>query len=144
MSRLNPEERLFIDGVLVSAEGGHTYDVINPATEEVVGIVAAASPADGDRALAAARRCFDGSDWPTNKSRRLKALKEFREGLEAATNEWRHQIVVESGCPISFTYGPMLDSSVAEIDYTLKLLASYPFEHEIEDLGCDARWPSIP
>ena len=58
MSRLNPEERLFIDGTLVSAERGQTYNVMKPATEEVVGIVAAASTADGDCALAAARRCF--------------------------------------------------------------------------------------
>jgi len=45
LSRLNPEERLFIGGALVSAEGGWTYNVVNPATEEVAGIVAAASPA---------------------------------------------------------------------------------------------------
>ena len=142
MSRLNPEERLFIDGALVSAEGGRTYNVINPATEEVAGIVAAASPTDGDRALAAARRCFDASDWPTNKTRRLKALTQFRDGLKAAAEEWRHQIVAESGCPISFTYGPMLDSSVGEIDYTLKLLDSYPFEHEIEDMGSPMGGPA--
>jgi hypothetical protein len=40
MSRLNPEERLLIDGALVGAEGGQTYNVVNPATEEVAGIVA--------------------------------------------------------------------------------------------------------
>ncbi len=61
MSKFNPEERLFIDGALVAAEGGQTYNVINPATEEVAGIVAAASPADGDRALAAARRVRTGT-----------------------------------------------------------------------------------
>ncbi len=135
MSTLNPEQRLFIDGELVGAEGGQTYNVINPATEEVAGIAAAASLADADRALAAARRCFDESDWPTNKTRRLKALTQFRDGLRAAAEEWRHQIVAESGCPVSLTYGPLLDSSVAEIDYALKLLENYQFEHEIEDMG---------
>jgi aldehyde dehydrogenase (NAD+) len=56
MSTLNPEQRLFIDDALVGAEGGQTYNVINPATEEVAGIATAASLADADRALAAARR----------------------------------------------------------------------------------------
>lgn len=47
MSQHNAEHRLFINGAPVDAEGGATYDVINPATEEVVGVVAAASTADG-------------------------------------------------------------------------------------------------
>jgi hypothetical protein len=62
MTHLNAEHRLFIDGALVDAQERHTYEVINPATEEVAGVVAAASLADADRALAAARRCFDESD----------------------------------------------------------------------------------
>ena len=36
----------------------------------------------------------------------------------------------------------MLDSSVGEIDYTLKLLDSYPFEHEIEDMGSPMDGPA--
>lgn len=135
MSQLNPEERLFIDGALVPAKDGQTYNVINPATEEMAGIVAAASLADGDRALAAARRCFDESDWSTNRTRRLSALAQFRDGLKAVAEEWRPQIVAESGCPIAFTYGPLLDSCLAEIDYSLKMIETYPFEREIEDIG---------
>ena len=34
------EERLLIDGELVGAVGGATFDVINPATEEVAGVAA--------------------------------------------------------------------------------------------------------
>jgi aldehyde dehydrogenase (NAD+) len=106
VSRLNPEEPLFIDGVLVDAEGGQTYEVVNPATEEVAGRVAAASFADADRALTAARRCFDHSDWPTNKTRRLRALTQLRNGLKAVAEDWRPQIVAESGCPISLRMVP--------------------------------------
>ena len=38
MSHLNAEHRLFIDGALVDAQDGQTYEVINPATEEVAGV----------------------------------------------------------------------------------------------------------
>ena len=64
---LNPdswhEERLLIDGKLVGAEGGATYDNINPANEEVIGAVADASKADVEHAISAARRAFDETDW---------------------------------------------------------------------------------
>lgn len=142
MSQLNAEQRLFIDGELVEAEDGRTYDVVNPATEEVAGVVAAASLTDADRALAAARRCFDESDWSTNKARRARALAQFRDGLKAVSEEWRKQIVAESGCPIAFTRGPMLDSSVDDIDYWLKVLDAYAFERELEDLGSPLGGPA--
>jgi aldehyde dehydrogenase (NAD+) len=135
MAKLNPEERLFIDGTLVAAQGGQTYNVINPASEEVAGVAAAASQADADRAIAAARRCFDETDWSTNHARRLKALTQFRDGLKAVAEEWRHQVVAESGSPVSLTYGPLLDHSVAGIDYSIRLLEDYRFEHEIQDMG---------
>ena len=142
MSHLNAEHRLYIDGALVDAQDGQTYDVVNPTTEEIAGVVAAASVADGDRALAAARRCFEESDWSTNRARRMRALTQFRDGLKAVADDWRRQIVAESGCPVAFTYGPLLDSSVADIDYSLELLATYEFEREIEDLGSPMGGPA--
>ncbi|MDQ3293829.1 MAG: aldehyde dehydrogenase family protein, partial [Actinomycetota bacterium] len=59
---------MLIDGKLVEAEGGATFDNVNPATEEVLGRVANGSAADMAAAVAAARRAFDGaSDWATNR-----------------------------------------------------------------------------
>ena len=53
---------LLIDGELTEAEDGARYPNVNPATEEVIGEGADASPADMDRAIDAARRAFDESD----------------------------------------------------------------------------------
>ena len=61
------EPRMMIDGKLVDGESG-TFNNINPATEEVLGEVADASKADMHRAIDAARRAFDETDWSTNKS----------------------------------------------------------------------------
>ena len=41
-------QQLFIDGAWVDAAGGKTFDVVNPATGEVLCAVADASPEDGD------------------------------------------------------------------------------------------------
>lgn len=49
---------LHIDGQWRAAEGGRTIEVLNPATEEVIGTVAHASRGDLDAALAAAEKGF--------------------------------------------------------------------------------------
>ena len=49
------ESRMLIDGELVDAQDGRTYENLNPATEEVIGRVADATAADMGRAIGAAR-----------------------------------------------------------------------------------------
>ncbi|PVD51548.1 aldehyde dehydrogenase [Terrimonas sp.] len=142
LKKINPEQLLFINGKLTPSVSGETYDVINPTTEEVAGKVAAANAADADLALTAARRCFDETDWSTNTAKRARALVQLRDGLLAVADEWRHQLVAESGVPLAFTYGAMLNSSVTDINYVLELLNSYAFEEEIEDLGSPMGGPA--
>ena len=80
---MNPETRLFIDGELVDAASGRTYPNVNPATEEVMGEVADAGPEDMERAIAAARRAFDETDWSTNHAFRHHCLQQLKDGLLA-------------------------------------------------------------
>jgi betaine-aldehyde dehydrogenase len=56
---------MYIDGEFVRGSGDAWLDVIEPATEELMGQVPAATAADVDRAVIAARRAFDVSDWKT-------------------------------------------------------------------------------
>ena len=60
------EPKMMIDGKLVDGQAG-TFTNINPATEESLGEVADASNEDMHRAIDAARRAFDETDWSTNK-----------------------------------------------------------------------------
>ena len=46
----------FIDGNWSTSSNNETYEVINPATEEVLGKASKASPADVDRALKSAEK----------------------------------------------------------------------------------------
>ena len=66
-----PEGRMLIDGELVWASNGKTFDNINPANEEVLGVVADGTKEDMQVAIAAARRAFDETDWSTNHEREL-------------------------------------------------------------------------
>ena len=49
----------FIDGKWQSSANKETYDVINPATEEIIGKASKASPADVDKALKSAEKGFE-------------------------------------------------------------------------------------
>ena len=57
------EQKLFINGKYVDSKGGKSFDVINPATEEVFGQAVAATPEDVDDAVNAAREAFDNGPW---------------------------------------------------------------------------------
>jgi succinate-semialdehyde dehydrogenase/glutarate-semialdehyde dehydrogenase len=59
-----PNTQLHIAGKWVSAEGGETIDIINPATEEVIGHVSHARVTDLDAALVSAEDGF--RSWKKN------------------------------------------------------------------------------
>jgi len=60
-AELDLPSRAFIDGELVDAVSGETFERNNPATGEVLTEVAAGDAQDVDRAVAAARRAFEAS-----------------------------------------------------------------------------------
>jgi aldehyde dehydrogenase (NAD+) len=59
-------KRLLIDGQWVEAASGKTFTSIDPATGEVLASIAEADAVDVDRAVAAARRAFEGP-WRKSK-----------------------------------------------------------------------------
>ncbi len=88
---------LYIDGAWTSGDGGQ-IDVIDPAPDEVIGVVPDASTKDAARAIEAARRAFDEGTWQwTKPSERAAALIRMAEALEAKANELRELIVAETG-----------------------------------------------
>ena len=96
---IDPEANMLIDGKLVESSTGRTFDNVNPATEEVIGQVADGSAEDMHRAIAAARRAFDETDWSTDREFRKHCLNQLQEALEAEKEELREQLVAEVGCP---------------------------------------------
>ena len=115
-----------IDGKLVDGEAG-TFTNINPATEEVLGEVADASKADMHRAIDAARRAFDETDWATNHAFRQRCLLQLQEALESEQEELREELILEVGCPRAITHGPQLDAPLADaLRYPAKLIDEYP------------------
>jgi aldehyde dehydrogenase (NAD+) len=123
------EERLLIDGELTGATGGVTFDVTNPATEEVAGVAADGTPADFDRAIAAARRAFDtnAGNWRDDVEFRAHCVTQLRDGLARAQERLRRVIVTESGTPISMTYGIQLAWPIQEAGYWADYARGFKF-----------------
>jgi acyl-CoA reductase-like NAD-dependent aldehyde dehydrogenase len=81
-------DQLFIGNEWRSSATGATFDVINPATEEVLAAVPEAAAADVDAAVAAARACFESAAWRGLSPRKRGGLL-YRAGelLEARRDE---------------------------------------------------------
>ena len=126
------EERLLIDGELVAAEGGATYDTISPATEEVLGKAADASVGDTRRAIEAARRAFDTTDWSRDTALRQRCLRQLHQALVDNADKLREILVHEVGAPVQITFGPQLDGPVEIVRWHADLLDTYEW---VEDLG---------
>jgi aldehyde dehydrogenase (NAD+) len=130
---MTPETRLFIDGQLCAAASGNTYSNINPATEEVMGQVADAGPEDMDRAIAAARRAFDQTDWSTNHAFRHHCLQQLQQALLDVCEEFKQQIAAETGAPLGIcgAMGPQCELPIGFIDYTLQTLPDFQWSRDL-------------
>ena len=128
------ESRMLVDGKLVPADSGKTFANINPATEQVIGQVADGSAAEMRRAIDAARRAFDDTDWSTNHAFRQRCLEQLQEALEAEREELREELILEVGCPRMTTQGPQLDTPLdGALRYPAKLIDEFPWVTELPD-----------
>ena len=123
-------DHLFIGGDWVRPESPASIELLNPATEEVLGHVPDASDADVDRAVAAARAAFEG--WAaTPVDDRAKLIERMHETLVGRLSEIGLLVAEEVGCPLPFATlvqvgGPlMVMASYAEV------ARSFPFEEEV-------------
>jgi betaine-aldehyde dehydrogenase len=91
----------YVDGGF--AEGGSdTMDVYDPWKGEVLAQVASASADDVERAIAAARRAFDRTDWPDRApTERGAVLHAIAAGLAARQQEFATIEAINAGKPIS-------------------------------------------
>lgn len=131
---VKPETRMLIDGKLVESSNGSSFDNFNPATEEKLGEVANGTREDMHRAIAAARRAFDETDWSTNREFRKKCLQQLQEAIESEKEELREQLILEVGCPRMLTTREQLDGPVASaLRYPIELMDRFDWEIKMPD-----------
>jgi acyl-CoA reductase-like NAD-dependent aldehyde dehydrogenase len=93
---------LFIGGQWVQPATYKRIDVVNATTEEIIGSVPEGSPADIDRAVAAARGAFKDSAWATHTpAERGAALSRFADAIEKRATPLAQSVSMQNGMPIA-------------------------------------------
>ena len=90
----------FIDGKWRQSENKETYDVTNPATEEIIGKASKASPADVDKALKSAEKGFE--IWKkTSPWQRSYIIRKIADTMRKKNEILAKWLTLEVGKPFS-------------------------------------------
>ncbi|MFJ7971868.1 aldehyde dehydrogenase family protein [Psychrobacillus sp. NPDC096389] len=109
---------LYINGEYVQAISGKTFDVINPATEEVIAKVSEAQAEDVDVAVAAARKAFDEGEWTKMATaERSHLIYKFADLLEENREELAQLEALDNGKPYTVALADDVDGTVQHFRY---------------------------
>ena len=101
-SFLKTPRKLLVDGKWVDAQSGKTFDVFNPATDQVIGQVAEGEAADVDLAVAAARKAFDQGPWSKlTASQRSRLIWKIGDLIEDNADELAQMETLDNGKPFA-------------------------------------------
>jgi aldehyde dehydrogenase (NAD+) len=108
---------LYVGGQWIPSTGDRVIQVVNPATEEVIGSVPEGALEDVDRAVRAARRAFPA--WSaTPVAQRAGFLMALRDGIAARQAELAATITAEMGAPTKL-------ATTLQTGLPLQVLSSY-------------------
>jgi acyl-CoA reductase-like NAD-dependent aldehyde dehydrogenase len=114
-------ETLFIDGEPVSATGGQD-PIINPATEEVIGLAPIAGRAEIEAAIGAARVAFDEGPWPRlTGDARAAVMQRFHDALSARAERIADIIRLEGGAVRADARARQFDLPMKHFRYFIEL-----------------------
>jgi acyl-CoA reductase-like NAD-dependent aldehyde dehydrogenase len=109
--------QLFIDGKWVDAESGKTFTTPNPATGQTLAEVAEADKADIDKAVAAARRAYEGK-WSKMSARdRGRLMYKLAQLIEENSKELAALETADNGKPIRESQYVDLPQVVENFEY---------------------------
>ncbi len=141
-------EQLYIDGTWVSSTGTDVLEVTDSTIEEAFASIPAGTPADVDRAVAAARSAFPG--WAEESApERGKLLRRVAEGLEARRDELADIIAHEVGMPKPLSAAIQVGTGIGAFTVASELAATFEFEdtrhglvvrEPIGVVGCITPW----
>jgi aldehyde dehydrogenase (NAD+) len=124
-------DRFYIGGQWVEPAGTATIEVISPHTEEVIGRVPDGTPADMDRAVAAARDAFDNGPWPRmTPADRSDAVAKLAELYAARLGDFAELITQEMGSPITFSQLAQAPQPQMMLSYFAELGKTFTWEDE--------------
>lgn len=123
---------LYIGGQWVEADGDGVIEIINPATEEVIGSVPAGSAKDVNAAIAAAKGAFPS--WSKSSvEQRIEALNALSAAFKEKTEELAQMITAEVGTPIDYSRMAMVGTPRVVSRSYAKMLENFEWEEEVRN-----------
>ena len=120
----------YIDGAWVDSDGGTTWQVIDPSTEQPCTEITLGTAADVDKAVAAARRAFE--TWSqTSVEERQALLTRIMTEYKARIPDLAKAISTEMGAPMGLATMAQAPTGLGHFAATAKALATFEFEETI-------------
>ncbi|MGH3438613.1 MAG: aldehyde dehydrogenase family protein, partial [Sciscionella sp.] len=121
--------KFYIDGQWVDPVRSNSFDVENPATEQVCGKISLGSAADVDMAVRAARRAF--ASWSqSSREQRLDLLQAILAEYQKRAGDLAEAVSEEMGAPPSLAAGPQVQLGLGHLITAMDVLKNFPFEEQ--------------
>lgn len=108
------KRKFYIDGKWVDPVVPNDLQVLDPATEQPVAVISMGTPADVDKAVAAAKKAF-ATYSRTSVEERLALLEKLLEVYKRRYEEMAQTITLELGAPISMSRAQQADVGVGHL-----------------------------
>jgi aldehyde dehydrogenase (NAD+) len=119
--------RMLIGGELVAAAA--TFDVVNPANEQVIGHISMGDADDVNAAVAAAKAAF-ATFSRTTREERVALLEAILAEYKKRYGEMAETISAEMGAPMSLSKAAQAAMGPAHIATTIEILKHYEFSED--------------
>jgi aldehyde dehydrogenase (NAD+) len=114
-------QKFYINGEWVTPQSKNTMPVMNPATEEQIGIVAMGNVDDVNLAVSAANTAFETFSH-TSKEERLKLLLKIQEVTKNRFEDLVQAMSLEMGAPMTMARDAQADAAIGHLDGFIEAL----------------------
>jgi len=124
-------DQVYIDGAFQTAHGVEELQLVNPTTEQPIGILVMADEVDARRSVGAAKRSFAAFSR-TGKAERIDLLRALSEAIRARSDDLTEATIIEYGGPVKearWRAGLAADNFLA----AARLLKDFSFTRWIND-----------
>ena len=124
------EAQAYIDGAWVDPANPTPFDLVSPASEEIIVTLGLCGAAEVDIAVAAAQRAFPAFA-ATARAERIALLRRVLAEYEARFEQFAQAMTREMGTPITFSREAQAPSGTAHLQTMIDVLDRFEFERRM-------------
>ena len=120
----------YIDGKWVDSAQQNDFDVINPATEQAIGVISLGNHADIDKAVQAARKAFP--DYAKSSiAERLALLENLLKIYQRRYQEFAEIMMLELGAPIKESRDVQAETGIGVVQSVIDALKKFRWHEDL-------------